>query len=407
MSIEDGGIAAAVDESLQADETPVVETPVADEALTADGHDLAPLREEPKKELTMEDTIRAKFRELAKAEEPPKDAEGKPLVRDAKTGKFVAAPKGKEGSTAADAGAVVPAVALDLAAKAAAEAEAARVAAEAARPKDPKAVDTTKAPTSWKGPAQAKWAKLDPEIQAEVHRREADFHRGIQSYQELAGVGKAHRELFTPYLPMIRAAGTTPAALMQNWLNTEHKLAAATAEGKVQLMVQYAKAYGIDLTALKTHAEKVAAGLPVVPAVDPAVQNLQNQIAQLTQHARQQQEAAVQREYSGVVNEAKNFGAGKPHYEAVRVKMAQLIESGQANDFQDAYDNAIWLVPEVRAKVLAEQQASERKLVADKAAIARKAASTNVATRGTLPRAPVIGTMDDTIRAKLRELNGA
>jgi hypothetical protein len=37
-----------------------------------------------------------------------------------------------------------------------------------------------------------------------------------------------------------------------------------------------------------------------------------------------------------------------PHFELVREEMAQLLERGKAQDLKTAYEQAVWLVPEVR-----------------------------------------------------------
>jgi hypothetical protein len=86
--------------------------------------------------------------------------------------------------------------------------------------------------------------------------------------------------------------------------------------------------------------------------------------------------------------------------------MASLLRSGICQTLAEAYERAIWSVPEVRAKVVAEQQQSSAKAAADRAAEAKKAASVNVQRRGSLPGVQPVGTMEDTIRQTYRKLTG-
>jgi hypothetical protein len=404
--------------TLEADDT-TLDTGAVDESMGASTDAIstsddvaAPIAETPAdaKPVSMDETIRAKFRELNDPV-PPADApvpEGK--LRDPKTGRFVDKPKAVE-TAKADKAKPVAKVGAD--GKPVVE-SVAKVGADgkpvAETPPAP-APGHEKAPTSWNKGAQAKYNALDPEVKAMVHQREADFHKGIEQYKGLANIGQSFVAEFQPYEALIRASGQTPQNLVKAWMNAEYQLKVGTPEQKAALFVQYAKDYGIDLAHVTAAAEKIAAGQPAVAPVDPKVAALEQQVQQLTGHFTEQQKVAAQREYSGIVAETRAFGQ-KPenkHYEAVKLDMAALMESGRAESLQDAYDKAVWANPETRALLLAEQQEVTRKLAADKAAAARKAAGANVATRGTLPAAPakaVSGTMEDTIRATYRKLNG-
>lgn len=343
---------------------------------------------------TMEDTIRETFRKLqpeAKAEIAPDTASKTPVdrARDPLTGKFIETP------------------------------EEAAAAAKLAAPVDPKPVEPAKpsgdarlekAPTSWRGPAQAKWSTVDPEIRAEVLKREDDFHKGVQEYKGKATTFDILDAEIRPYEAMIRAAGTNPQSAIRDFFNTAYLLKSGTPESKVDVLLNIAQEYGVDLSLLPGVQEKRESGTPIVA---PEVRQLEQRISQLQgnleQQQAQQQQARDQEEraaYEEVQREMAAFAAKNPHYEAVKLDMAALIESGRANDPQDAYDKATWANPEVRTKLLAEQQEAQRKQAAEKAAAARKASSTNVTTRGTPPSAKtaVVGTMDDTIKQTLRAI---
>lgn len=387
-SVVDAGAAA----DTSAVSTTVTETPAAPVVV-----------ETPAAPTSMEDSLRAKFREIQARDNPdaakPGAIPGAPRAADGKFAKTVPAPT-PNGTPADEGVAPAPAVAVTETP----EEVAAKAAAEAAKVAVPERL--AKAPTSWKADTQAEYEKLSPALKAQVHQREEDFHKGLGQYKQLADIGKHFDNEFQPYAPMIRAAGLTPQTLVKNWLNTEYQLKTGSPEQKAALFAQYAKSYGVDIAAINTAYES---GAPAAPPVDPQVEGLKTQLKTVTDQIEADKKAAQERENAVVVEEVQKFAqaTGHEHYETVKLDMAALLSEGRAKDLQEAYDKATWAHPEVRVKLIAKQQEAERKLAADKAAAAKKASVTNVAPRGTLPKAPVQGTMDDTIRAKFRELTGA
>lgn len=342
--------------------------------------------ETPAAPTTMEDSIRAKLRELSK---PAEEASETPPVdtrpRDA-LGRFV-----KPDGSLVDPSQATPEE------KAAAE-------PPAATPPKPGEPDLTKPPTSLKGNVQAKWQSLDPDVRAEFHRREADFHNGLSAYKQMAEIGKIMDAEVRPYEAFIRSKNLNAPAVVRDLLNTAYTLNTGSPEAKMQVVLNIAKEYGIDLSNVQESAQQLAAA---APQIDPVIAPLQEKLTAIEKRFEQQQQEAAQREYAELQRETNAFAQDSKNkfYELVKLDMAALIETGRADGLQDAYDKAIWANPEARAQLLAEQQAAERKAKAEKAAAAKKAASTNVAPRGTLPAAPVVGSMEDTIRAKLRSMS--
>lgn len=330
--------------------------------------------------VSMEETIRAKYREMNKPAEAIRGVDGK-----------FQKPADLAGQT----------VVQDSAAEAVAE-EPVEPVVEPAKPVVDSALE--KPPSSWKKETQGKWAAIDPEVRAEVLRREQDFHKGLEGYKGWAKIGQDLDAEIRPYDAMIRAAGATPQAIIKDVFNTIYQLKTGNAEQKAAVALNILNEYGVDLDAVQLAAQKVAEGQP---AIDPQVAHLQQQLTATNQRIEEQEKAALRQEFAGIVQEADAFknAKGHEHYESVKLDMAAFIESGVCSTLQEAYDKAIWANPEVRAKLEAERQKADRKLAADKAAAAKKAASTNVVPRGTLPGAPKVGTMDDTLRAKLREIN--
>lgn len=386
---------------------PIVDTtidavadPVVDESAAAP---IEPVVEKVAEKVpaTMEDTIRDKLREL---NAPPDENNGKPgFVKDPVTGRFVEKPRE---------------VAKPAAAVNRTDGVAPPVVADPAKAVVDKPIDLTQPPAGWGAQARAEYAKLSPAVQQQVHKREADFHKGLSEYKQSADVGREIMADFAPYLPHMRANNVTPKQLVQAWTNLEYKLhSATTPEGKAKVMLEAAKAYGVDAAHMAAAAGIVtppavgADGQPVVtaPIVDPRFKALEDRLAQVTTHLETEKNAQARIEYTKIEDEVRMFAQtpGHEHFEAVRHDMSALMQTGRASSMDDAYNKAIWANPEVRAILLEQQRVDEANRAVEKAAAAKKAASANVAPRGTPPvRKPVAGsgTMDDTLRQAFRAI---
>lgn len=261
----------------------------------------------------------------------------------------------------------------------------------------------SKAPQSWSAADRAHWDKIPAEVQAVIARREEEAHRGITSMGQDAAFGRKVNEVVSPYLPMIRAEGGDPVGAVQSLLQTAYMLRAGNAEQKVGLFQQLAQQFGVDLQAVQAGAQQV----------DPQVASLRQELAQLRGHLQQgeqQQHQQVQVQAEQIISA---FAADPKNefYEQVRPLMGHLINSGQADSMQDAYDKACWATPDVRSTILTRQTAdAEAKRAADakaKADAKRRAAGSISGS----PGAPVSTTttaanqnlsLRDELRANLR-----
>lgn len=211
------------------------------------------------------------------------------------------------------------------------------------------AVQQYKVPNSWSAPVKEKFSILPPEVQAEIARREEEVEKGFTRLDEERNFGKALKEVITPYMPIITAEGGTPAAAVRDLLNTAYQLRTGTPQQKAALVQQIAQQYGVDLGTLRPGEQTY---------VDPHVMTLQQKIDALERERATEKQLQVQQEQSKVLNEIQAFAADPKnvHFEQVRAHMASLLNSGAAKDLQEAYEQAIWANPEVRSKLMSQQQ---------------------------------------------------
>lgn len=256
------------------------------------------------------------------------------------------------------------------------------------------------APNTWKKEVAEKWATLPPEVQSEVERREADFHKGIETYKQKAQFAETIERTIAPYVATIQALGVTPDVAIQGLLNADHRLRYGTPQEKSYYMAELAKSYGIDLGQIPQGEQ---------PPIDPTISALQQQVQQLTGYIQNQASQVQQAEAQTLNSTIASFAADPKHshFESVRGHMAALLQAGQAKDLEDAYEQAVYANPTTRAAMIAQQQAVAREEAAKKAQAAKTAASVNVRARPSMPVSQPIGSMDDTIRATLRRLQSA
>lgn len=268
--------------------------------------------------------------------------------------------------------------------------EAAEAVEEAAPVIKPVEVD---APTSLTGAIKAKWKDLPEDVRSEWSKREADIHKMMTSHDGDLRLGREMKDVVMPYMPLIQAEGGTPASAVKDLLNTAYVLRTGTPQQKSHLLQQVARQYGVDL------------GQEEQTSVDPTIQQLQQEIAQLRQSAnpqaiRQQLQAQVEEER--IVSEVKAFAAdsSKKHYEQVKAEMAALLGNGAATNMQDAYDRACWANPAIRSTLLAEQTSAEQAKRKTEIESKKKAASSITGSPGIT--VPNTGVPDRSLREEIR-----
>lgn len=336
-------------------------------------------QEEPK---SMDDTIRETLHELesrgadaSTASEAPATPEEKAQrIRDAQ-GKF----------TVKEAGADAPVVDAQAAGGIAA----------------PEAEQVSVAPNTWKKEVAEKWPALPPEVRAEVERREADFHKGIEQYREAANFGSTMERAIAPYVARIQSLGLSPDRAVAALFSADQRLSS----GDPSALVDLAKQYNYN----PTQMAELFSGQPAQQNIDPNVSALKTQVDQLTGYIQNQQLSTQQQQEAALNSEIAKFQADPTHshFDVVRPHMIALLQAGQANDLQDAYEQAVYANPTTRAAMLEQYATQQREEATKKAQAAKTAASVNVRSRPSMPVSQPIGSMDDTIRATLRKLQGA
>lgn len=262
----------------------------------------------------------------------------------------------------------------------------------------------------WKKAALAEWDKLPELTRKEIERRENDFHKGIEQYKAGAQASQEWDRTIQPYMATIQSFGVSPQVAVNELLKADHMLRYSQPQQKVGMLLKIAGDYGVDLNTLANGIQQVAGdqAWQQQNPVDPRVQQLQEQVGQLTQHITNTQRQAQVAEYSAIDAQIAEFAANPDHehFGILQNDMTALLQSGLAKDLDDAYEKAMRSNPQTYQIWLAQQQQgwdAQRKAQVRQA----KQAGANVVRpngRASVPTAQPARTMDEDIEATARAL---
>lgn len=325
--------------------------------------------------------------EPAPAVDEPKEKTAPQRVRD-EAGKFA---KAAEDDSAAEPAAGDEQAASGQKAQQGAAADASGAGGELAA--DQPARDLANAPSSWKPAAKAKWEALDPDVRAEIARREGDFLKGQSELLPDAQFGRNMRGVVEPYRMLIESEGATPELAVRDLLRTAAILRVGTPQQKTAAMQQVIRQYGVPMPGPED--QQLQGGQEGQQQFrDPRVD------AMLAQQERERAQAS-ERQQSTVLNDIDTFrnavdAGGKKVYayfanvENDMVPVTALVRQEHPDwpnqqVLKEAYERAVWANPETRQLVqqknLSELEATRREENLRKASEAKKAGSVNLPRR--------------------------
>jgi len=260
--------------------------------------------------------------------------------------------------------------------------------------------------SSWKPDAQAALSKAERGealtteelklIRIEAERRESDFHKGVSEFKSHSERAKAYDQAIAPYQQHLQRLGVDAPTAINALMRADMTLRTSDPATKAQYFAQLAREYGIDLGHVQAP-----------PQVDPQTQYLMGQLNELRQNQQMWQNQLQQQEQAKAQQELSQFAtAERPHFDAVRNDMADLLESGKAQSMQEAYEMAVWMRPDIRSTLI-EQQRAEAQRKAIETAQAQRAKTAAVSVKGSSPIAggvqPVKGSLRDILEASFAD----
>jgi hypothetical protein len=362
--------------------------PIAPSAPAADSNDQGSTSEgrlSNAMDVTLHETLRA----LEEGESAAK-AEGEAIAGKLKAGEPVDDPGAIPGPQRGPDGKFLPKDAATAAADA-------QKAPAAVAPNAQAAAALAAPPASWKPAAKAEWNNLPEAVKADAHRREADFHAGIQQYKGKADVADILYGEIAPYEAAIRAAGTDVPGALRSLLQTGAALMMGTPQQKAATVQGILQTYGVD-------PRLVFAQQQPAQQQDPAIARAQARIAQLERAEQLRQQQTVQStdaQAMGIISSFANNPANK-YFADVAPLMGSFLSNGAAASMEQAYEMACRAHPQVFAAQQAEAAAAQRAANAKAARVSRQSLSPSATPGSPVPNA---GSWEEGLRARFRELN--
>ena len=242
----------------------------------------------------------------------------------------------------------------------------------------PAPADNTPKLTTWRKeylPIQQKLEQGVPLLPEEAKKladynlqREREYATGISSHRAEAQHAKQITDAMGDFMPILQQQNINPADWIRN-LGTAHRtLAMGSPQEKLAMFQRLAHDYNIPLGAVQQMQDG--------GQVDPTTMQLMQQMAETRNSVQQMAQWREQQEMQSINNELAKFtDASKyPHFEQVRGEMAQLLESGFAQDLDTAYTKAVRMNDDAwNAETQRQAAASATSQAANKAAAVAKA----------------------------------
>jgi hypothetical protein len=224
-------------------------------------------------------------------------------------------------------------------------------------------------PASWKKDYHEAWTTADPKLKEYAWKREEEMRAGVQPLLTKAQYADQMQQAIEPYMNNIRGLGIEAPQAVKALMEADNVLRHGSPQQKQQYFAQLAQQYGINM------------GDVQIQPTDPNFYAIQNELAQVRGEVlnwKQQQENA---QNQALLQEINQFQTKAEYFEEARPTMIQLLNSGVAQDLDDAYQKAIRLDNDLFMK---HQQASQgaadaaKREASNKAAKAARAAAVSV-----------------------------
>ena len=209
------------------------------------------------------------------------------------------------------------------------------------------------APKSYKKEYNDSFKSIPFELRKYIHQRENEMEEGKRKYQEKLDGYKWLDDAYAANQARLSQSGVSSP---RQWFDQMSILEQGLSLKPKETLKILASEFGIPLADNATTSPDNA---------------LDNRLKQMENSLNTLQQAFAFKTINSFAQATDNAGnLIHPHFEAVKNVMGSLLSSGIAKDEQDAYDKAVWLVPDVKKLMLSAEAENSLK---NKAAEAQKA----------------------------------
>lgn len=219
------------------------------------------------------------------------------------------------------------------------------------------------APKSYKKEYAEQFKSLPPEMRKYLHEREKEVERGFSEYGNKLNGYKWLDGVYQPRQERLNKLGISQP---KDWIDYLAKVDDALATDPQGTLRTLAEAYGVNLSGENNEDTNN----PLLQKISKLEANFNS----LSGFIANQRQSEAQSAVESFINAKDESGNPKhPHFDAVKTMMGQLLTSKVATSIEDAYQKAVWLVPDIQQKMLSSQAEASLKAKAEEAAKAKAA----------------------------------
>lgn len=226
-------------------------------------------------------------------------------------------------------------------------------------------------PEYWSEETKRLFSSLGDEVKAKflqgMKSATADYTRKTM---ELAEHGKAIKGLsgvVGKYKPYLEERGIAPESALEYLISAERALYTGTPDQKRAMLLKLAQDYGVDLPQTHPHQDK---GDDIFES--PRVLELEKEIKSLKAELEQEKAEQYTQVQRQAIAELKKFASEigedgtlkHPHVQRLAPQMKMILQMHDDWTWQQIYDEAVWLDPELRQKEIERREKSAKAKVA-------------------------------------------
>lgn len=260
------------------------------------------------------------------------------------------------------------------------------------------------APVSWSGLYKQKWKDIPSDVRKYIQQREEEAHKALTKHDEERNFGRSLKEIATPYIPTIQAEGGSVEGAFKDLLNVAYVLRTGNPMQKAQVIRENMRAFNVDPALVFGQQQQQ----------NPQLSAIENELQQLKQEREKERLLQEEQNNSTIQQEIEAFASNPSnvYFNDVRDIMATLLNSGQAQGLEEAYEKAIWAHPQVRAALLEKQNAEtqekrKKELEAKKKAASSVTGSPDVKSVNSTKKVSKKASIEEDIAAAFEELESA
>lgn len=249
-------------------------------------------------------------------------------------------------------------------------------------------------PSSWREQDRQHWDSTPEDVRKIIAAREANWAKESQQYKQAHENWSKYNPLIQRYDGLFRDEGVSPDQGIANMLQLAHNLRYGDEATKAKILESLQGFYGKKQEAAREYMD------PEVGQVRSELEQRLNEVTQALQAQQQQFRGYVE---EGTRREIETFAKNPEHkhFNRLATTMGKMINSGLANDMDQAYDMSLKLHPDLIEKAQIEQSRNQQQsdIKKSQSRQALQDASVNVrgngrAPAGTKPQASLRKTLE-------------